>query len=297
MEIKGEEFIRKVQIQQEREELEQKLSEIEEIETSLKGSVIKEEPIATTPIEEDINDIKLETNEFDDLVLEESNTNEENKKKYLILVLVLVILFLLSLIVYRLFTDDSSTQEDPFTQERTNPIVKNTTENIKEDDYQKIIKKKLEEDKRKEKQKEQNSEEKINNIEENISDETLDETIQKLEKKKTPKKPKVQKQKIEKKPIAKKPKKDKKSIKELLSSSKPRGYFVQIGAFAKKPSNSYINKIRKAGLKYTIYRVKVKGKMYNKVLIGPYSSKANAKNNTSTIKNKLDISSTYIVKF
>ena len=35
MQIKGEEFIRKVQLQQEREELERKLSELEEVQISI----------------------------------------------------------------------------------------------------------------------------------------------------------------------------------------------------------------------------------------------------------------------
>ena len=35
MQIKGEEFIKKVQIQQEREELERKLNELEEVEMSI----------------------------------------------------------------------------------------------------------------------------------------------------------------------------------------------------------------------------------------------------------------------
>ena len=103
---------------------------------------------------------------------------------------------------------------------------------------------------------------------------------------------------IEKKVIAKT--QAKKSVKDLvknISSSAPKGYFVQIGAFSKKPSNSYINKIQNAKLKYKIYQVEIKGKLYNKVLIGPYSSRASATDNIENIKNKLNLSSAYILKF
>ncbi len=291
MEIKGEEFIKKVQLQQEREELAQRVSEIDELKSSLNSPYIKEE-IDEEFKKDDIDDIKLETNEFDDLVLESNKTNEDNKRKYLTLGLVLVILFLLIILMVRIFTDSSSKQEDPFTQEKTNPIVKNTAEDIKADDYQKIINNKLKEEE--EKEKERIAEERLNQIEKKISDEALEETIKKIEKKKQVAKPKP---KPVKKKVETRKKQKERSIKHLLSSSTPKGYFVQIGAFSKKPSNSYIQKIRRANLKYTVYKVKVKGKLYNKVLIGPYSSRTQAQNNMPRIKEKLRLSSAYIIKY
>ena len=55
MQIKGEEFIRKVQIQQEREELERKLNELEEVEMSINN---------------------------DSVILERNNTNDYNSNNY-----------------------------------------------------------------------------------------------------------------------------------------------------------------------------------------------------------------------
>ena len=91
MQIKGEEFIKKVQIQQEREELERKLNELEEVEMSINtDSVILERN----------NNIEQNEHELDNIMLGSSNySNEDNKKKYLILGIVLVVLFLLTIII------------------------------------------------------------------------------------------------------------------------------------------------------------------------------------------------------
>ena len=92
----------------------------------------------------------------------------------------------------------------------------------------------------------------------------------------------------------------KKVIKELVetpSADTSKGYFVQIGAFTKKPSDSYVTTIRNAKFKYKIYQEDIKGVTYNKVLIGPYSSKAAASESVEDIKQKLDVSSAFVVKF
>lgn len=295
MEIKGEEFIKKVQLQQEREELEQKLSDLEEVQSSIgENNTIKNESVKE-PIDTELGNIMLDN----------SNTNEEsNKKKYLILGLVLVILFLLTIIVIRLLTD--TTKEDSFTANKTDPIeTKMTTEDSNiEENFQKIMNERIKKDNV---EKEATSEEKIDAItqEEEIEEKNkneipndiLDETIKKIEAKIVPVKKVVKKAEV-KKVIEKT--QAKKSVKDLvknISSSAPKGYFVQIGAFSKKPSNSYINKIQNAKLKYKIYQVEIKGKLYNKVLIGPYSSRASATDNIENIKSKLNLSSAYILKF
>ena len=290
MEIKGEEFIKKVQLQQEREELEQKLSDLEEVQSSIgENNTIRNENIHE-PIDTELGNIMLDN----------SNTNEEsNKKKYLILGLILVILFLLTIIVIRLLTD--TTKEDSFTVNKTDPIeTKMTAEDSNiEENFQKIMNERIKKDTV---EKQITSEEKIDAItqEEDIEEKTkneisndiLDETIKKIEAKIIPEK------KIVKKTIAKKePKPSVKDLVKNISSSAPKGYFVQIGAFSKKPSNSYISKIQNAKLKYKIYQVEIKGKLYNKVLIGPYSSRASATDNIEDIKSKLNLSSAYILKF
>ncbi|KAB7885651.1 SPOR domain-containing protein [Poseidonibacter ostreae] len=300
MEIKGDEFIKKVQLQQEREELEQKLSELEEVQTSIgENTTIRNESV-NEPIDTELGNIMLDT---------PSSNEESNKKKYLILGLILVILFLLTIIVIRLLTDDS--KEDTFTTNKTDPIeTKTTTEDSNiEENFQKIMNERIQKNSQKEKEdsQEANSEEKIDAInaqnepekveEQQASNDILDETIKKIEAEIKPKKQEVKKVAPKKEVVKKAPKKSVKELVKDISSSAPKGYFVQIGAFSKKPSNSYIAKIQNANLKYKIHQVDVKGKLFNKVLIGPYSSRASAADNIENIKKKLNLSSAYILKF
>lgn len=299
MQIKGEEFIKKVQLQQEREELEQKLNELEEAEQTYteEDPVIVETPISN---EHELNNIMLDANE-------PLNNDNDNKKKYLVLGIVLVVLFLLTIIIIRLLTGDE--KEDAFTSSKANSLeMKKLEENSDiEENFQKIINERI----KKEAETATNietktSEEKIESIEEKteetvneeIPQTTLDETIKKIEEK-AKEIQKTEEKIVKAKPVVKE--EPKKSIKDLVQSTASNevisGYFVQIGAFTKTPSSSYINKIRDAGLKYKVYKVEVKGTMYNKVLIGPYSSRAVAKDNIDSIKKKLNLSSAYVLKF
>lgn len=302
MEIKGDDFLKRIQVQQEREELEQKLNELEEVESSINNTPpASKKTISEEPDEQELGNIMLET----------TTSNEENKKKYLVLGVILIVLFLLTIIVIRLLTDDSS-QEDPFTANKPNSIEvsKSQEDSNIEENFQKIMNDRVKKN-NSEKKEEIISEEKLNTIKEDkkvesndvITNDDLDETIKKIEQKKQTVEKAVVKKVVEKKEPAKtvvKKVEPKKSIKDLVqstSTSAPKGYFVQVGAFTKKPSNSYISKIRNANLKYKVHQVEIKGKLYNKVLIGPYSSRASAKQNIDNIKKKLSISSAYVLKF
>lgn len=300
MEIKGDDFLKRIQVQQERDELEQKLNELEEVESSINPTPPPQMPKQPMPEQDD--------QELGNIMLETSSSNEENKKKYLVLGLVLVVLFLLTIIIIRLLTDSS--KEDPFTADKTESleVAKSQEESNIEENFQKIMNDRIKKN-NEEKNEEIISEEKLNAIQpkvepkkESISENDLDETIKKIEEKKKEVVKKPEPVKVVKKEAPKVEKKvePKKSIKDLVQSTStaaPKGYFVQIGAFTKKPSNKYINNIRNAGLKYKVYQVEVKGKLYNKVLIGPYSSRASAKQNIEDIKKKLNISSAYVLKF
>lgn len=286
MEIKGEEFIRKAQVQQEHDELDEQLNKLEEIQTPIgQNDTIQNEAIDT---------------ELGNIMLDNSNPNQvNNKKKYLILGLILVILFLLTIIIIRLLGNDS--KEDSFTSNKTNPIeTKNLKENSNiEQNFQKIMNERIQKNAEKE---ELNSENKIEDIEvqkevvknnkESIIDNNLDQTIKKIEAEIKPKK-----QEIVKEVVRKAPTQTVKDLVQDIPNNQLKGYFVQIGAFSKKPTNIYLNRIQNANLKYKIHQVNVKGKLLNKVLIGPYSSKANAMRNIENIKNKLNLSSAYVLKF
>ena len=140
MEIKGEEFIKKVQLQQEKNEIEQRLNEIKNQESVYQEPV--QQPRRTMPPNLDKEIEIQEEQEYSDIMLNNSNTNAVNKKKYLILGLVLVILFLLTIIIIRLLTNDDSSNNSFSENKEQNAKQVLDSENI-EEQYQKIINEKL----------------------------------------------------------------------------------------------------------------------------------------------------------
>ncbi|MFA6741495.1 MAG: SPOR domain-containing protein [Arcobacteraceae bacterium] len=337
MQIKGDEFIKKVQIQQEREELERKLNELEEVEMSINNDSVILERNNTNDYNSNSYNNHVEPNEheLDNIMLGSSNANEDNKKKYLILGIVLVVLFLLTIIIIRLLTNDAP-KEDQFTSNSASSTEMKKlqdSDNI-EENFQKIINERVKKDTNEpmvpevhgsttksnnEKAEDSNTLQAFENLQKEaesynskstgISDEAIDQTIKKVERSKSS----VQKEKITTTPastqkeevVTKKVETKKSSIKDLVetnsentvSNSMSSGYFIQIGAFTKKPTDSYVSTIRNAKLKYKIYQDTVNGVAYNKVLIGPYSSKATASENVEDVKQKLNVTSAFVVKF
>lgn len=325
MQIKGEEFMKKVQLQQEREELERKLNELEEIEMSIHDDpVILSRNISNDNTDNsdnnDYNNIEPNDNELNNIMLGSSNnTNEENKKKYLILGIVLVVLFLLTIIIIRLLTGDTS-KEDQFTSNNANSSeMKKLSENSNiEENFQKIINERVKKDSSQpmvpeiagttDEKLENNQQPVENSLQQNetmqeeapavITNEALDNTIKKIEEKKAIKKETaVEKKEPAKREVVERKTESRKSVKETINSDVSKGYFVQIGAFTKTPSDSYINTIRNEKFKYKIYQIEIKGTLYNKVLIGPYSTRGAASQEVNDIKEKLKVSNAFIVKF
>ncbi|QDF28369.1 SPOR domain-containing protein [Halarcobacter anaerophilus] len=302
MEIKGEDFIKKVQLKQEKSEIEQRLNEIKSSESQFQEEAQQRPSQSQLDREIEIQ----EEREYSDIMLGKSNTNEQNKKKYLVLGLILVILFLLTIIIIRLLTNDS-TSNDSFTNdnEQTQQELSGN-ENI-EEQYQKIINEKLKnikEGKEKEAQVEQEVDKNLNlkQIEQNEVNETVEPETKPdvFEVKKE--EPKPVKKVVKPKPAVKKSE-PKKSVPKAVSSSsqtvttKPKGTFVQIGAFSKMPSAKYLNTITSKGFSYKIYKVSINGKMFHKVLIGPYTSRGQARNATDDIKRKLNVSGAFILTY
>ena len=289
MEIKndnlGDNFVKNVQIQQERNELEQRLNELSQTQTIKKtNSTIQDEMT-----------FQEEEQELGNIMLNSSVSNSENKKKYLVLGIILIILFLSTILVIRLLNDEKKPQNDFITQEDTSEQNLKKTTSIDEE-YKKILDNRV------------NTQ--INTKEEDNTTVTINRDLDLIEKQIKEKQEKIitKNKTINKEPkyipvkkvyIPKKePKAEvKKEIKKIISNSNTlKGYFVQVGAFSKKPSLKYISNIRNNNLKYKLYQVKINGKIFNKVLIGPYSSKNLASKNINSIKSKLKISSAYILR-
>ncbi|RXJ98899.1 hypothetical protein CRU98_09045 [Arcobacter sp. CECT 8986] len=311
MEIKGEDFLKKVQKRQETEELEQRLSQLKQEDEIASNVNINS---AKNAYEEEAARVDISNNnELGDIMLNGTpspSTNETNKKKYLILGLVLIILFLLTIVIIRLLNspkeENNSFSNEPTAKEEQ--VLEN--DNI-EKQYQKIIDEKL----KNIKEQTQNSQ-----IEEKADEELNIDSIEEKEKKaqqieeskpdvfgvkeepEVVEQPKVQEVKKVAEKVVQKPKpvqkpKVVKKAPTKVSSSKPSGTYVQVGAFSRQPAKKYLDKIQSSGFSYTIYKVTVNGKVYNKVLIGPFNSRANAEKNISTIKRKLNISSAFILRF
>jgi DedD protein len=74
------------------------------------------------------------------------------------------------------------------------------------------------------------------------------------------------------------------------------GFYIQVGAFySLQPSTKLLNNIKAEGFNYDIYKTKVNSKNITKVIIGPYNTKTEAKNNLTSVREKIN-KSAYILK-
>lgn len=325
MEIKGEDFIKNVQIKREQTELEERLMELESqarnVNSTSSNPYEQNNPYASNDnftYEEEVN--KTES-ELDDILLGANNSsqNKDNKKKYIILGLVLAVLFLITIIIFRLL-DNETKIDDSLTNKETIAQDKPLGDNI-EQQYQKIVNEKLKSiealnKKTEEQKKEINESMDLTNIQKEEKKVVLPEPSSKdIEKAKELKKDifnveeKVVEPKVEKpkpvvvakptpKPVVKKEVK-KPAVNtgfKASSSSKPSGTFIQVGAFSKAIDKDYMDNLKNSRLDYVFYKVDVKGTTFTKVLVGPYNSRNDAIKNMNGVKAKLKIKSAFILK-
>ncbi|VAY88164.1 hypothetical protein MNB_ARC-1_1344 [hydrothermal vent metagenome] len=72
-------------------------------------------------------------------------------------------------------------------------------------------------------------------------------------------------------------------------------YYIQIGAFINNPNKELSNKLRRNKFNYTIHKAIINKKIYNKVLIGPYSN-VNSKKMLNKVKKYFNNDKAYILK-
>ena len=329
MEINGKEFLRNVSIEQEKAELEERRRKLDQQK--------RESLSQTTPDYSDDNaaayvnissgledSIDTPKEKIFDLKLGEDNS-KKNNKKYIILGFTLVILFILTIVLIRVLSNNDQEKQLAQTSQQTQTINKDKVlDKIDSNEqYQEIIKKKepikeiiIPEPKiiKKEIMLPEIIKEELPEIKQVIK-----KPQPKVELKKDPlniQEKKVIKPKVKPKPIVKHTPKPKPTVKAYTkpkrkivippaqetnfakkSQSEVKGYYIQIGAFSKKPSKKLLNNIRKKGYRYAIYPVKIKGKTYNKVLIGAYPSKGLALKVISKVKKDFHNPNAYILKF
>ena len=320
MQISGDDFLKKVQLKQEGEELKRKLNELNQAESNMQNLNLSNSLNSAynsdnsyEEIQRLQNNIELENSndEFDSLILEKRSNRSDNKKKYLMLGAILLVLFLLTVVIVGLLSNKDK-KGDPFMpQDLSSSDTNISKESSIEESYQKI----LDDTNRKsaeqslEDLKKNDSLDNLNSIKEiveepketTITNEDLDKTIQKIEEKKSVA-PVV---KVEEKKAPSTQNEPKKSIRELVegkstqnsatktvetTTSTSKGFYVQIGAFKNRPDSAYLQKIKQNGFEYKI----IEESNLNKLLIGPYSSRANANTQMPNIKTKLNIQSAFI---
>jgi len=283
-----------------------------------------DQPPLSTPLEkEKIFDLKLN-----------DDNNKNNKKKYIILGFSLIILFILTIVLIRVLSNNDQEKKLTQTVEPTQTITKDKV--LDKIDEQKVVKpkepiKEIVIPEPKIEKKDIMLPEIIKEELPEIKKETPKPKITKIEKKdpleiekkKVINKPKPKpKAKVTPKPKAKpvvkhKPKPKAQPKAKIYSQpkrkivlppaketnftkkkhTKVKGYYIQIGAFSKKPNNKLLKSIERKGYRYAVYPIKIKGKIYNKVLIGAYPTKGLALKVISRVKKDFHNPNAYILKF
>ena len=322
MEVDGKEFLRNVGIEQDKERLNHEQQKLEELKRAsvkrnqnymdMDAEANEEAPaFVDLSIGNDSPNQNVNThNQVDDIILDKSSTN--NKKKYIVLGFGLILLFIITVLVIRLISnnDTQSKLNDVDSTKKVNlEVVKEEILNKidSNEEHQKILDKKvaLEESNKIEKKQEKEMNEIL------IPSETID---------KIPLVMNTSKVKVEAKrdlfeldaaaeksiqtKVVKKVLKPKKKIiippaKEKSFTNKTKalqGYFIQIGAFTKAPNKNLLKGISQKGYSYHIHKVTIKGKLYNKLLIGSYKTRLEATQNLSKIKSDFKNPNAYILK-
>lgn len=67
------------------------------------------------------------------------------------------------------------------------------------------------------------------------------------------------------------------------------GYFIQVGATSKSfPDRRFLQKIKNSGYDYIVHKVVVKGRNIKKVLVGPFSTREQARDNLSGVQTTIN---------
>jgi len=266
-------------------------------------------------------------NNVEDIILDTSASNT-NKKKYIMLGFGLVLLFIITVLVIRLISNNDTESQLNDTREVNTEVVKDDILNKidSNEEYQKVIDRKiaLEESNELElkQKKEMNEilipEQEVDNVPLVLDSPKPTKEVQRdlfeLDKEEvivpkkvvTPKpKPKPIKKVVKKEPKVKELSKPKREIivppaKEknfTKKSTSLSGYYIQIGAFTKAPNKNLLRKITQKGYSYSVYKLMIKGRLYNKVLIGSYKTRTSATRKLSQVKSDFKNPNAYILKF
>jgi DedD protein len=73
------------------------------------------------------------------------------------------------------------------------------------------------------------------------------------------------------------------------SKNLSNAYYIQVGSFAKyEPNKKFLDSILKLGYKYKFHKVTIDSRTFNKVLVGPFNSEAEAREALAPIKKSIE---------
>ncbi|WP_345984392.1 SPOR domain-containing protein [Sulfurimonas sp. HSL-1656] len=69
----------------------------------------------------------------------------------------------------------------------------------------------------------------------------------------------------------------------------PGDVYIQVGSFSRyKPNRTFLDNIKRSGYEYTFHRVVINGATINKVLVGPFKSRSDAKARLQDVRRKIE---------
>lgn len=265
-------------------------------------------------------------NDLSDIILEKDASSGDNIKKLLLLAASLVLLFLIVLIGMKMLNNSNISPSENLASvsesiEETSDSITNSAKITLDDTEDALFKKeaiidensetdlKFEEMVRKLKQQDalENQDLAVNDVDVDLTaviDQPQESIVDKI-KEITPQ-PKESIKKVEvkkvKKPVA--PKviaSSKPEPKEIIISthnddpaapspiSSMSGYFIQVGATSKSfPDRRFLQKIKNSGYDYIVHKVVIKGKNIKKVLVGPYITRGQARDDLSGVQTTIN---------
>jgi len=310
MEFRGENFMKNLEVQKEIDELNAQEEAIELQKKKLEKQILYTKD---SDFQQQMNLEEEKPDELMNISLSNEDEKQKDKKKYLILSLALAVLFVITIIVMRFLSNVDEGKKQLSTQTQTISQDKMLQEIDTQQQYQKIINKKIKDLKEKkisvDAVKSQSSDIfDIDKVEKNEKPLPISKKIAPKKKITYPEgdifeleKKKVKRTVKEKKVIT--PQKQQKIVAPEVvdftkkTVAKPSGkFFIQIGAFSKSPSKKYLANITKKGYNYKVYKITIKNKLYNKILIGPYKTRKNAESKLPKTRKDLKNPKAYILK-
>ena len=222
-----------------------------------------------------------DNNKLSDIVLEKDDGKILKTKRVLIIVAILIILFLVVILSMKLFNSPSNnkttnlvlppepissmqkTKKDEELFKQVPIIEENKT---KKDNFENIVKNlKAKETRIAQKETQNSSKVKTKTSMQPVVKEIVKSKKKTLEKRKE------------------------KKVKQKVKTTASKGIYIQIGATTKhSPNKNFLKKIANQKLKYKLLPVVVKGKKVMKILVGPFETRAIAKQNLPKVKKYLN---------